>query len=236
MQKPGKDFDKLFTALKYYLLGKGYFIALKALDFAKHYHNGFRKDGVTPELQHQIEICLYITTLPDIQDEETALAAALLHDVMEDFDIEESVMVNKFGIEITREVRLLSKKYKGIKKSPEYYFHDIAASSVSSIVKGSDRIHNIQSMVGVFTFEKQRKYIDEVEQYFIPMLKDAKYNFPEQSKAYFNIIHMLRNQLELIKALHEGVGFQLGTDFEKFMDVELNGNDEAPFNCSVHKS
>jgi hypothetical protein len=70
---------------------------------------------------------------------------------------------------------------------------------VASIVKGADRVHNVNSMVGVFTKEKQARYAGEVEKYFLPMLKQARKNFPEQLDAYFNIMHMLRSQVNLLK-------------------------------------
>jgi excinuclease ABC subunit A len=57
------DFDKRLIALRYTLLGKGYTRSIKALEFARKIHCGTRKDGITPEFQHQVEIALYLTTL-----------------------------------------------------------------------------------------------------------------------------------------------------------------------------
>ena len=66
-----------------------------------------------------------------------------------------------------------------------------------------DRINNIQSMTGVFSNEKQRKYIDEVNTHFIPMIKKSQNTFPEQTGAYFNGLYFLRSQIELIEATLE---------------------------------
>jgi (p)ppGpp synthase/HD superfamily hydrolase len=196
-------FNKIYVALRYYLLGKNFHLALHALAFAKQYHTGVRKDKVSPELQHQIEIAQFITTLKDLKDEHVTLVVALLHDVMEDYDISHAEMESKFGKEITNIVWLLTKKYKGSKKDPKDYFEQLANDPIASIVKGADRIHNVQTMIGVFNIEKQKSYIEEVETYFIPMIKKAKYNFPEQTAAYFNIEHMLKTQVALIKAMHK---------------------------------
>jgi len=54
-------------------------------------------------------------------------------------------------------------------------------------------------MVGVFTLEKQSSYIDEVEKYFLPMLKQARKNFPEQVDAYLNVETMLNQQVSDIR-------------------------------------
>jgi hypothetical protein len=66
-------------------------------------------------------------------------------------------------------------------------------------------MHNLQTMVGVFTFEKQKTYIVEVRVLFLPMLKAARRNFPQQVLAYENIKHVLLSQIELIEAMHVAV-------------------------------
>lgn len=198
------NYDKLFVSLKYYLLGRRYFSALKALDFAKKHHKGIRKDGVTPELQHQVEIALFLTTLKDLQNEELVLTCALLHDVVEDYDISSEEITSLFGKNVAEVVWLLSKQFRGQKKPYPEYFAAIARNPVASLVKGADRINNVQTMLGVFTSDKQRRYVEEVRVYFLPMLKEAKYLFPEQTAAYFNIIHMLKSQTELIDAALAG--------------------------------
>lgn len=78
--------------------GRGYHRGLKALSFAELYHTGTRKDGYTPEFHHQIIICFTIINLRGIEAiEEECLVCALLHDVMEDYDISFDEMANKFG-------------------------------------------------------------------------------------------------------------------------------------------
>lgn len=189
-------YQKLFIALRYYCMGAKYTKALKALEFARRIHTGKRKDGTTPEFQHQVEIALYITTLKDVMNEEEAIAVALLHDTMEDYeDVSYPEICNATDLSIADACVLLNKTGK----KPENYFGDISNHPVASLVKGSDRVHNINSMKGVFSAEKQQDYIKEVEQWFLPMLKNARNKFPEQTRAYFNIEYMLRSQINLIK-------------------------------------
>jgi hypothetical protein len=57
-------------------------------------------------------------------------------------------------------------------------------------------------MVGVFTIEKQRDYIQETQDYILPALKEARRRFPRQEPAYENIKHMLKSQIELLQAAH----------------------------------
>jgi len=189
-----QHFEKLRLALRYYLLGKEYYVALSALDYGAQYHTGVRKNGITPEYQHQIEIAQYVRTLSLIYPE-TAIAVALLHDVTEDYDVTVRDLSTNFGYDIAEACELLNKN----DKTTEEYYRGCAEHPTASIVKGGDRIHNIQTMIGVFTPDKQRRYIDDVRTHILPMIKKAKRAFPQQESAYENIKHMLVSQIELLE-------------------------------------
>jgi (p)ppGpp synthase/HD superfamily hydrolase len=212
MSKETKDkinerYAKLGIQLKGYLKGKGFHKALEAFTFAKEIHDGYRKDGMTPEFQHQIEICLFILTLKEVKDEENTLIAALLHDVREDYNIPHKVIEEKFGTIAADAVEKLTKVFNGNKKDTYDYFRVIAECPIASIVKLADRIHNISTMVGVFSIEKQEKYIEEVKEHFLPLVKIVRNRFPEQSLSYYNmgtfIKNMCRTIEEVIKAEKE---------------------------------
>lgn len=196
-------FSKLDLSLKNYLVGAGYAQALKAYGFAKQYHVGTRKDGTTPEFQHQIEIALFATTLKGLIDEESVITCILLHDIMEDYDVERGLIAREFGREIEDSAWRMTKKYKGIEKDEAQVFTEIGECPVASIAKGLDRIHNQQSMPGVFTPEKQCSYIAHTESLVLPMLKRAAYNFPAQYLAYMNIRTMIKSQITLLRAALE---------------------------------
>ena len=190
-----RRYEKLLISLRYYLIGRRYHTALKALDFAQKIHTGTRKDGKTPEFQHQVEMALYITTLKDLINEEETITCALLHDVVEDYPAFYNEMSDLFPQEIMATCMSLNNTDKD---KPNYY-KMIQTDSIASIVKGADRIHNVGSMVGVFTKEKQKKYVEEIEQFILPMLKQARDKFPEQILAYFNIMTILRSQVGILK-------------------------------------
>jgi (p)ppGpp synthase/HD superfamily hydrolase len=196
------QFEKLQISLRYFLLGKGYHNTVRALEFAGKYHTGFRKDGVTPDMMHQVEIVHYLRTLlPAYIYPQEVLTVGVLHDTKEDHGtlVTLNVLDQNFGQRVAHSCELLDKNGK----TKEYYFGMIAEDEIASIVKGGDRIHNLQHMIGVFDKEKQMKYITEVETYFLPMLKTARRKFPQQENAYENIKHVLNSQIELIKELHK---------------------------------
>lgn len=198
------SYDKRFVALRFYMYGKGYHTALRAFHYARKYHTGKRLSG-DPELQHQVDIALYLSTLKDIRAEEKVLAVAMLHDVVEDYAVIKE-FTPLFDKEIVDCVWRLTKpgskgrSYESLTaEARERYFNDIANDPIASLVKGADRINNVQTMPGAFSKEKQQQYVDEVEKYFLPMIKKAMANFSDQSPAYFNISHMLKSQVALIK-------------------------------------
>lgn len=190
------QYEKLKVSLRYFLLGKEFYMAADALEFGSSYHVGLRKDGVTPEYQHQIEIAHYIRTLlPSLMFPEDTLAAVLLHDVPEDYGVPHAVIANRFGTKVGRAVFLMD-------KNSNARFDLIGEDPIASVAKGGDRVHNLQSMAGVFTREKQLRYIAEAEEKFLPMLKTARRLFPKQELAYENIKHVMTSQLELLTALN----------------------------------
>lgn len=195
--------SKLFITIRYFLIGRKFTNALGALEFAAKFHDGTRKDKVTPEFHHQLGIAHYIRTLENhlVYPEET-LAACFLHDVCEDYDVGFPEVEKLFGKAVAEAVQLLTKKHRKILKAPESYFADMAENNIASVVKGADRINNIQTMIGVFTREKQEKYIVETETQILPMLKVARRAFPTQEPAYENIKMILKNQIALIRAVH----------------------------------
>lgn len=205
-----EDYAKLKSAIRYWMLGRGYHTALAAMELGLQHHVGTRKDGVTPEFQHQVEQANFARTLIDsLDDGESVLATIFLHDVVEDpgpdgRKIPIARINDEFGTSVGNSVWLLTNQYpNGEKKPKRDYYDGIATDAIASIVKGCDRFHNQSSMVGVFTHAKQKQYIEETETLVLPMLKTARKKFTRQEPAYQNIKWALKQQIALVKAVHE---------------------------------
>ena len=198
-------FEKRLAALRLQLEEAKMFDALVAMGYASGYHKNTRKDLVTPEFDHQVCIALYTMTLPDLMYREEVIATIMLHDLREDYQITDQEIVSLFltnpirGRLIADAVDAMTKLVNGQKRDEIKLFEIMARNPIASIAKGSDRIHNIQSMVTVFTPEKQCRYISEVRDLFFPMLKTARKLFPNQLRAYQNIRFVLKSQIELIE-------------------------------------
>lgn len=194
------QFEREKTALKYYLIGKGYHLALKAMGFAERYHVGLRKDGKTPEFHHQVRIALTITQLKGITNEEMKLVLAFTHDAQEDHQIPQAVMREEFGVPVADKNWKLTKKFDGLHKNKEEYIEIISEDEDTSIVKGVDRNDNLDKMLGVFSAQKMFDYAFEAETVFLPMLKRASRLFPEQMAAYLTISQEMKKKIIFIKA------------------------------------
>ncbi len=200
-------FERKRTALKGYCLGRDYVDVLRAITFAEEYHVGVRKDGVTPEFQHQIEIALHATTLKGLsnEDESILLQMIMLHDVVEDYNVSLMEIEQRFGPVVAKGVEALSKVINGRKKDMVSYMRDLAMNPLAALAKGCDRVHNVQSMRGVFNYDKQKKYALEVREHFFPMLRRVRDLAPQYRQAINNIKSMLENQVQWVEYLHESL-------------------------------
>jgi len=198
--------DKRTTHLRGYLLGKGYYQAAEAMDFASGFHTGTRKDGFTPEFAHQIYIVSYLTTLlPHLRHPEETLTVGFLHDVCEDYPVSYEEVDTLFGRLVGDAVRSLTKEYQGVRRDPAEVISAQSASPISSLVKGADRVNNQQTMTGVFSQAKILSYLEETRTQIVPMLKVARRRFPDQDLAYQNVKTVLFAQIELLEAALAGL-------------------------------
>lgn len=189
---------KVRSALRHFLLGRRFYKALEAFDYAEKLHVGTRKDGVTPSFHHQISIANYITTLPlEDTDMELAVTLAFLHDTPEDMHVSDIELKRLFGDEVGRGALLLAKKFRGVELPKEVYFKELTTHPMATLVKGVDRLNNLSTMVGVFKFAKQRDYIAETLAHHLPMLKEARRMYPKYTLAFENIKYSINSRIEM---------------------------------------
>lgn len=208
-------FEKNKLTLRRWLLGasavnKNYDAVNEAFDLAETRTVGFRKDGVTPNFNHPVEVTLYLTTLHHgLRNPVFCYAGALLHDLKEDYGVTDLEIANKiasFSPELCRISERLSKN-SGIRKvvSLRDYFEEMLEDCSSPLIKGADRINNQGTMIGTFSPEKQMEYVEETDLYILPMLKKARKLYPDQESAIQNIKYVLSTQISLVRAIHQKV-------------------------------
>lgn len=206
------DISKAILILRYWFQGRGYIKALKALEYSTSITTGFRKDRKTPNIHHPLSVTFYLKTMDKylLYPEET-YSVALMHDLGEDYHVSAKDVEKNFGSVISQSFKCISDYFiddeGNADKSKCYlmsqYYDDIEKDPIASVVKASDRINNIQTMIGAFSVEKMEKYIEETKVNPLAMIKEARRNFPEQEPIYENAKHILLSQIELLEALIE---------------------------------
>lgn len=189
-----EHFQKHMVVLRGYFSGAKLYKSLEALEVAAEIHDGLRKDGVTPEFQHQLEICEILMPFSEKMDRHMSdrlFFAAICHDIMEDYPPSEYR-----HLKLNKDCYLLDKSGK---ETFNYYI-DMSDSAVASMVKAADRVHNIESMAGVFSPEKITAYIAETKKYVLPMMKRARRQHPEYMTYFTHMSQRIKNHIRTIEA------------------------------------
>ena len=133
-------------------------------------------------------------------DSDDIIATALLHDVCEDCGVMPDEL--PVGERVKTAVVLLTKDENYDSDSLECkvkYYSSIAENELAVIVKILDRCHNISGIAGGFTKERMLEYIVETENWFYPLIKKAKRDYPEYEHALFALEYHILSVIETIK-------------------------------------
>lgn len=181
------QYIKSYMFIKGFAVGKDLKKTQTALALAKQLHAGqYRKDG-TPYISHPLKVCS--TLISYGIDDDTTLAAALLHDVLEDSGDrlpgggEELVQIYGISREVLDIIELLTKRSGLDDDQLAVYFHKIQNCPKAALIKLSDRLHN-SSTLYTFTVPRMRKYIRETEIFLIPMASYCKKYYPDYTNAF----------------------------------------------------
>ena len=147
-------------------------LILEAYDFAKEAHKNEKRLSGEPYIVHPIAVAKYLIDLG--LDKET-IAAALLHDVVEDTSVSFKKIREKFGSEVEMLVKGVS-KISSIKYSKEITEMDslkrmfIAMSKDIRVIliKLADRMHNVQTVKSL-PVERRIKFCTETMNLFVPL-------------------------------------------------------------------
>lgn len=171
-----------------------------ALEFSKEAHKDQRRDDGTNYINHLVSVCIYLID-HGVRDD-VILAAALLHDSMEDQPITVDAIEARFGHDVTHLANLLTKSssFKG-----DEYFRHLATDPRAVLIKAADRACNIRDMVGVFTMERMKRYILETEDYVMPMLKKCRQMSLPFNDAMMGLYFHIRDTIKIAKALIEEI-------------------------------
>lgn len=122
---------------------------------ARAHRHQLRKDGVTPYYSHVVRVAMTVMNVFGCSDR-VALAAALLHDTIEDTTTDFDDIKDRFGEEVARDVAALTKNMALPEQEREsaYDAQLMVASWRAKLVKLADAYDNLHD---VETFPRERR-------------------------------------------------------------------------------
>ncbi|MBU0507378.1 bifunctional (p)ppGpp synthetase/guanosine-3',5'-bis(diphosphate) 3'-pyrophosphohydrolase [bacterium] len=156
-QSPDADLDLLDRAFRY---------AFQA-------HHGQRRISGEPYIVHTIAVA---RILADLNVGDVAVAAAFLHDVVEDTDISVETIAREFGDAIANLVDGVTKipelKYESVEKKQAENFHKMLLSMSQDLrvilIKFADRLHNMRT-IGYLPRKTQERIAYETLDVYAPL-------------------------------------------------------------------
>ena len=170
---PSKEVNKLYDKLLGYFNPKDQTYINKAFQYAYDGHNGQNRKSGEPYITHPLHVAIYLCELNF--DKET-IAAALLHDLIEDTEISYDDLKKEFGEEVADIVDGVTKLDKIKYSTNEEAKADAIRKMVIAmskdirvlILKLADRLHNIQT-IEYHQDWKQEKIANETLYVYAPL-------------------------------------------------------------------
>ncbi|MDP3731209.1 MAG: RelA/SpoT family protein [bacterium] len=167
--------EKLLKKINAQKTGERDLIA-RAFDFAKKAHEGQRREDGEPYITHPVAVA---GILADLKLDGPAIAACLMHDVLEDTKITEEEMEKEFGKEVTFLVKGVTKlagltyqEEPGIKakqnlkaQSLRKMFFAMAEDIRVILIKLADRYHNMSTLRTCSPEKRKRISLETLEIY-----------------------------------------------------------------------
>lgn len=172
----------------------------KALCLMQRFHAGQTRKGKdrVPYAAHPLLIACHALAM-GLRDD-VLLASALLHDVAEDC----GVAADELDVsgDVQKTVRLLTferKEGESRHEAKARYYAAIRSDGTASMVKILDRCNNVSHMASGFSREKIISYINETEEFVLPLTEHVKNTYPEYSNAAFLVKYQTVSVMEALK-------------------------------------
>tara|TARA_R110000823_G_scaffold119998_23_gene244668 strand:+ start:37592 stop:39703 length:2112 start_codon:yes stop_codon:yes gene_type:complete len=165
--------DALDNTLRTYLRPEQANQVKRAYYFAEQAHYGQRRRSGEPYVTHPLAVA---GILADMHMDHQSLAAAMLHDVIEDTGIDKSAIDQQFGPTVAELVDGVSKltqmEFESLQEKQAENFQKMALAMARDIrvilVKLADRLHNMRTL-GVLNTTKARRIARETLDIYAPI-------------------------------------------------------------------
>ena len=248
-----KGFSRLSEKAQKYLPREKMSVIEDAYAFAAEAHRGQLRKSGEPYLEHPLQTALI---LAELQLDSSSLAAALLHDVLENCGIPVSEIEAGFGPEIAKLVEGVTKLSKVSWQAPEAVSREAQAENLRKMlvamaedlrvvfIKLADRLHNMRTLKALSP-EKQLIIAQETLEIYAPLahrlgiwelkwqLEDLSFQYlePENYRRIVNLVASRRTQRE---SFITGVIDLLKKEFERVnLKADISGRPKHIY--SIHQ-
>lgn len=144
----------------------------EAYEMAKKIHEHQSRDNGDPYLTHPYRVAMILIYELGIKDADL-IASALLHDVIEDGDVEPEELENKFNANVASLVFAVSKPKERTAGWENRYYEGIKSSGRQAmLLKLCDRLDNIRDLPSSPSMEKRKRYLKETREVYLPWARD----------------------------------------------------------------
>lgn len=145
-------------------------LIIRAYNFAENCHEGQYRNSGEKYFVHPYNVAMI---LADLNMDDKTIAAALLHDVLEDTEVTYETLVDKFGEEVANLVdgvtKLKKLKFKSKQESQAENLRKMVLAMAKDIrviiIKLADRLHNMRTLEYMSEAKKKEKALETLEIY-----------------------------------------------------------------------
>lgn len=165
--------DPLLSKLRAYLSSKEVAMIRRAYDFGAQAHEGQRRMSGEPYISHPVAVA---GILADMHMDAATIAAAVLHDVIEDTETAKDEIASEFSEEVAQLVDGVSKlthiQFQSRVEAQAENFRKMLLAIVEDIrvilMKLADRLHNMRTL-GAMPAHKRRRIARETLEIYAPI-------------------------------------------------------------------
>ena len=174
----------------------------KSIYYAKKYHGKQKRDTGEPYYSHPLEVAYMVS---DYLFNTDILVTCILHDVIEDTNLDQGMIQQLFGQKIAKQVQSLTRINLNGKISVTEIITLLSRQKQEDLllIKYFDRLHNLQTL-SIKPTIKQREILSETLKEFLPIA------------AHLGILELEKKMIKICKKIN-------------FISQELSSQENFPF-------
>jgi GTP pyrophosphokinase len=170
-------------------------IITKAKEYAKKKHLNQTRDDGNPYIVHPLQTAEILTA---VTEDENLIAAAILHDVIEDCEVTHAELVKEFNEDVANLVQEVSKQKPDPKKAS---FFPHLQTQRGIMLKFADRLSNLSDLKS-WTDEKKQWYFD-TSKFWRSSIDDDIYKRARKRPISAQPVKQIKGQITLDQAIKE---------------------------------